>query len=124
VFGYTCYPNLSAKATHKLAPWSTGCIFLGYFVDHKGYQCLDLTTNNIVISRYVVFYETDFPISASPRLTNNLDIFLQDDSTGAATMPAPLSVPHVPPGIPPLAEAGGPTTCPGGLTALGIEAGS
>jgi hypothetical protein len=75
VFGCACYPNLSVKATHKLAPYSTRCIFLRYSTDHKGYQCLDLTTNNIVISRHVIFYEVDFPLSASPRLTNDLDIF-------------------------------------------------
>jgi hypothetical protein len=42
------------------------------------------------------FDEADFPFSASPRLTNDLDIFLQDDSTRAAPMPAPLSTPHDP----------------------------
>jgi hypothetical protein len=50
VFSCACYPNLSAKATQKLAPWSTRCVFLEYFVDHKGYRCLNLTTNNIVVS--------------------------------------------------------------------------
>jgi hypothetical protein len=76
VFGSACYPNLSAKAAHKLAPWSTRCVFLGYSIYHKGYRCLDLTTINIVISRHVIFDEVDFPFSASPRLTNDLDIFL------------------------------------------------
>jgi hypothetical protein len=61
VFGCACYPNLSAKATNKLAPRFTRCIFLGYSAGHKGYQCLDLTTNNIVVSRHVVYDETDFP---------------------------------------------------------------
>jgi hypothetical protein len=75
VFGCVRYPNLSATATHKLAPWSTRCIFLGYSVDHKGYQCLDLTINNIVISRHIVFDEADFSFSVSSRLTNDLDIF-------------------------------------------------
>jgi hypothetical protein len=106
VFGCACYPNLSAKTAHKLAPRSTRCIFLRYSTDHKGYRCLDLTTNNIVISRHVVFDEADFPFSASPRLTNDLDILLQDDSPGAAPMPAPLSALRVPPGFPLLAAAG------------------
>jgi hypothetical protein len=30
VFGCGCYPNLSATATHKLAPRSTLCVFQGY----------------------------------------------------------------------------------------------
>jgi hypothetical protein len=76
LFGCTCYPNLSADAAHKLAPWSTRCVFLEYYADHKGYRCLDLTTNNIIVSRHIVFYEADFPFSATPRLTHDLDIFL------------------------------------------------
>jgi hypothetical protein len=38
-------------------------------------------------------------------------------------MPAPLPVPHVPPGFPPLATAGGPTAHPGDPTTPGTEAG-
>jgi hypothetical protein len=50
----------------SVGTWSTRCIILGYSTDHKVYRCIDLTTNNIVISRHVVFYEVDFPFSASP----------------------------------------------------------
>jgi hypothetical protein len=123
VFGCACYPNLSAQAPHKLAPRSTRCVFLGYSADHKGYRCLDLSTNNIIVSRHVVFDEADFPFAASPRLTNDLDIFLQDDSPGAVLMPAPLPAPHVPPGFLSLAAASGQTSRPGGQTAPGTEAG-
>jgi hypothetical protein len=94
VFSCVCYPNLSAQAAHKLAPRSTRCVFLGYSADHKGYRRLDLSTNNIVVvSRHVVFDEAVFPFIASPRLTNDLDIFLQDDAPSAAPMLAPLSAP-------------------------------
>jgi hypothetical protein len=41
--------------------------------NHKGYHCLDLSANRIIISRHVTFNEADFPFSASPHLTNNLD---------------------------------------------------
>jgi hypothetical protein len=100
LFGCACYPNLSAKAAHKLLSQSIRCIFLGYSADHKGYRCLNLITNNIVISRHVIFYEADFPFSTSPHLTNDLDIFLHDDPPSAAPMPASLPVPHVLPGFP------------------------
>jgi hypothetical protein len=63
VFGCACYPNLSAQAPHKLAPQSTRCAFLGYSADHKDYQCLNLSTNNIIVSRHVVFDETNFPFA-------------------------------------------------------------
>jgi hypothetical protein len=76
IFDCVCYPNLFAQATHKLAPRFTRCVFLGYSADHKGYRCLDLSTNNIVVSQHVIFDEAVFPFAASPCLTNDLDIFL------------------------------------------------
>jgi hypothetical protein len=65
VFGCACYPNLASTAPHKLAPRSTRCVFLGYSPDHKGYRCLDLTSHRVLISRHVVFNESDFPFSSS-----------------------------------------------------------
>jgi hypothetical protein len=49
IFGYACYPNMSATAPQKLAPRSACCAFLGYSYHHKGYCCLDLFTNCLVI---------------------------------------------------------------------------
>ncbi|GKV02438.1 hypothetical protein SLEP1_g14874 [Rubroshorea leprosula] len=65
-FGCACYPNLSATTSHKLAPRSTLCIFLGYPTHHKGYRCLDLATNKIILSRHVVFAENSFPYKSLP----------------------------------------------------------
>ncbi|XP_071713505.1 uncharacterized protein [Rutidosis leptorrhynchoides] len=48
VFGCLCYPHLNT--TNKLAPRSTPCIFLGYPSNHRGYRCLNLTTNRIILS--------------------------------------------------------------------------
>jgi hypothetical protein len=70
VFGRACYPNIAATAPHKLAPRSTRCVFLDYSTDHKGYRCLDLSTNRLIVSRHVVFDEDSFPLAASPNLTN------------------------------------------------------
>jgi histone deacetylase 1/2 len=61
--GCTCYPNLTATTPHKLAPRSTLCAFLGFSADHKGFRCLDLSTNRVIISRHVIFDETSFPFS-------------------------------------------------------------
>jgi hypothetical protein len=55
IFGCACYPNLSTTTPHKIAPHSTWCVFIGYSLDHKGYCCLDLSTNCIVISQHIVF---------------------------------------------------------------------
>ena len=44
---------------------STRCIFLGYSLNHKGYKCLDPTTNCIYIARNVVFDEHVYPFATS-----------------------------------------------------------
>jgi hypothetical protein len=70
VFGCTCYPNTTATVPHKLSSRSTQCVFLGYSPNHKGYHCLDLLTNRLIISRYVVFDEDNFSLTASLSLTD------------------------------------------------------
>jgi hypothetical protein len=56
---------LRPYAPHKLAPRSQPCVFIGYSTIHKGYKCLDLTTNRVYIFRHVVFDETIFPFQQS-----------------------------------------------------------
>jgi histone deacetylase 1/2 len=81
VFGCKCYPNTSATAPHKLAPRSVLCVFLGYSLDHKGYRCLDISTNRVIIARHVIFDESSFPFAdttpTASRPPSNLD-FLDD----------------------------------------------
>jgi hypothetical protein len=75
VFGCACYPNMSSTAPHKLSPRSSLCVLLGYSSDHKGYQCLDLHSNRIIISRHDVFDVAVFPftdMSTSPRIPPHL----------------------------------------------------
>jgi hypothetical protein len=50
VFSCTCYPNTTITAPHKLFPHSTQCVFLGNSTDHKGYHCLYLSTNHLIVS--------------------------------------------------------------------------
>jgi hypothetical protein len=98
VFGCACYPNLSSTATHKFSPRSTLCVFLGYSADHKGYRCLDLHSNRIIVSRHVVFDESSFPfanMSTSPVDPNTLTFLGDDDTTtlpiGPSAAPAGTS---------------------------------
>jgi hypothetical protein len=89
VFGCTCYPNTTVTGQHKLSPCSTRCVFLGYSVDHKGYRCLDLSTNRPIVSRHVVFDEDSFPLAASPSLID-LD-FLCESGPTVSTIRAHLT---------------------------------
>lgn len=77
VFGFTCYPNLSATVPHNLVPRSTLCIFLGHSPDHKGYSCLHLSTNLYLISRHVVFYDVCFPFTTSHPLSNEFEFLMR-----------------------------------------------
>jgi hypothetical protein len=80
VFIFACYPNTAVTVPHKLAPQSTQCFFHGYSSDHKGYSCLDISTNRLIISRHVVFDEDNFPFVTSPNLTD-LYFLLKSGST-------------------------------------------
>jgi hypothetical protein len=126
VFGCACYPNIAATAPHKLAPRSTRCVFPGYSTDHKGYRCLDLSTNPLIVSRHVIFDENSFPLAASPSLTD-LDFLCESGSTvstigthlttAGTSTPAPRRpAPEIPPGFePPVAPLPAPAVPPGFL---------
>jgi hypothetical protein len=112
VLGCACYPNLASTAPHKLAPRSTRCVFLGYSPDHKGYRCLDLTSHRVLISRHVVFDESDFPFSSTPTASlTELDVFFDPDPvspirTGSSTSPPSAALPAPPtPALPRAASA-------------------
>jgi hypothetical protein len=111
VFGCTCYPNTTATAPHKLSPRSTRCVFLRYSADHKGYRCLDLSTNRLIVSRHVVFNDDSFPLAASPNLTD-LDFLCESGPTaftigthltiaGTSTPASHRPAPEIPPGFEP-----------------------
>jgi hypothetical protein len=92
VFGCACYPNLSAIAPNKLASRSSRCVFLGYSSEHKGYRCLDLSSNRIIISRHVIFDESSFPF-ASPGSPppDDLDILFELSPTVSPIVAPPSS---------------------------------
>jgi hypothetical protein len=126
VFGCTCYTNTAATTPHKLSPRSTRCVFLGYSADHKGYRCLDLSTNRLIVSRHVVFDEDNFLLAASPSLTE-LDFLCESGptvftigthltTTGTSTLATRRTAPAIPPGLePPVAPLPAPAVPPGFL---------
>jgi hypothetical protein len=126
VSGCMCYPNTATTAPHKLSPHLTRCVFLGYSADHKGYRCLHLSTNHLIVSRHVVFDEDSFPLTASPSLTD-LDFLCESGSTistigtrlitvGTSTPTPCQTAPAIPPGFEtPVAPLAAPTVPPGFL---------
>jgi hypothetical protein len=58
-------------------------LFVSFLATHqitKGYRCLGLSTNRVIISCHVVFDETMFPFSLSQRSPSSQDLdFLTDD---------------------------------------------
>ncbi|PKU70162.1 Retrovirus-related Pol polyprotein from transposon TNT 1-94 [Dendrobium catenatum] len=70
IFGCACFSWIPPVQRHKLEPRSRQCVFLGYSSISKGYKCLDLNTNKIVVSRHVIFDESKFPFQHSaPQFT-------------------------------------------------------
>jgi Reverse transcriptase (RNA-dependent DNA polymerase) len=103
VLGCKCYPYTRLYSSHKLAPRSILCVFIGYSSIYKGYKCLDLSTNRVYISRYVIFDESSFPFkvvqsscsnSNSSTTTYPLQI-LPDDFT-SMSIPSTTSLPPTP----------------------------
>jgi len=104
IFGCTCYPNLSATASHKLAPRSTLCALLGYSSHHKGYRCLDMTSNRVIISRHVIFDEAIFPFAGHSSPPSVVNFTFLEDLTDM--VPAPIG--------PITSSSAGPSSAPSG----------
>lgn len=79
VFGCLCFPLFPSNTIHKLQPHSTPCVFLGYPSKHRGYKCLDMTTNKIIICRHVLFDESTFPYAKLHTPQSTTYTFLDND---------------------------------------------
>jgi hypothetical protein len=67
---------------------STECVLLGYPANHKGYRCLDLTTNQIITSQHVVFDEHSFPYSTRFAPGTTTYRFLDDNAIDTPMWPS------------------------------------
>ena len=70
IFGCACFPLITPYSSSKLQPKTKTCVFLGYADHYKGFICLDIITQGIYISRYVLFDETTFPYFNAAPLPN------------------------------------------------------
>jgi hypothetical protein len=114
VFGCLCYPNTAATSSHKLSPRSTVCVFLGYPSMHKGYRCLDFSTQKIIISHHVVFDETIFPF----RFREDGDRCLDFLSSLPATAIQQTLPPEPPQPVPPPGASACPASTPHPVSTL------
>ncbi|KAJ9549163.1 hypothetical protein OSB04_021706 [Centaurea solstitialis] len=125
VFGCLCYPNTSPTSAHKLAPRSSACVYLGPSTDHRGYRCLDLITQKVIISRHINFDETYFPFpDFQPRPSSeDYDAFDVDDSLSSlsplidTSSPPPNAGPSASSSQPPPAESSGTSSSPSASSA-------
>jgi hypothetical protein len=56
-------PNLCPYNTRKLQFRSKQCVFLDFRDMHKGFECLEVSTGRVYISRDVIFDENVFPFA-------------------------------------------------------------
>lgn len=61
VFGCRYFPTLQAYARNNFQNRTIPCIFIGYCPVHKGYSCLDYSTNKVYIAQHEVIDENWFP---------------------------------------------------------------
>jgi len=78
VFGCLCYPLFPSTSIHKLQHRTTPCVFLGYPSNHRGYKCYDLSNRKIIISRHVIFDETQVPFAKLHLPSHTTYDFLDD----------------------------------------------
>lgn len=71
IFVCACFPLLRPYNAHKLFFIYVECVFMGYILKHKGYKCLDTTTNRTYISRHVLFNKAHFPFSVINSTSSN-----------------------------------------------------
>jgi len=87
-FGCQCYPWLVPYRANKFQYKSHPCVFLGYSLTQHAFQCLNLQTCKIYLSRHVTFDESIFPFKTTPPAVN---------PSPAPQCPAPSSPSPVPP---------------------------
>ena len=66
-FGCLVFASNPTRTTDKLAPRGVPCVFLGYPSEQKGYKILNLTTQQVFVSRDVRFVENVFPYNKKAR---------------------------------------------------------
>nr|KYP48432.1 Retrovirus-related Pol polyprotein from transposon TNT 1-94 [Cajanus cajan] len=77
-FGTLCYASTPLSNRHKFIPRATVDVFINYSQGYKGYKLLDLSNNQVFISRDVRFYEHIFPFKRTPTAAISEDTITPD----------------------------------------------
>jgi len=73
VFGSLCYAHNQRRLGEKFTSRSRKCIFVGYPYGKKGWRLYDSETQQLFVSRDVVFYENVFPFASSLPTPSTMD---------------------------------------------------
>lgn len=87
VFGCAYWTNLRTFNEHKIDFCSKTCIFLGYNISHQGYECLDLATGKIYVSRHVIFDEFLFPYQKESSTSSLCHLSTHTNHAGPIILP-------------------------------------
>lgn len=79
VFGCLAYAHNQRRGGDKFASRSRKCIFVGYPFGKKGWTLFDLKTQQVFVSRDVVFVEDVFPSFAENQDAPRVDVELDSD---------------------------------------------
>ncbi|KAI5328775.1 hypothetical protein L3X38_028172 [Prunus dulcis] len=97
-FGCLCFPWLRPYNSNKLLPRSRPCLFLGYSPNQSAFQCLDLSSNKLFISRHVQFDESTFPLANLPSSIPHVTV--DNSHTWVSSLPPVTYVPVHSPTMP------------------------
>lgn len=71
IFGCTAMVHIPKQKRRKLDEKSTQCIFMGYSAESKAYRVYDMTTRKLIISRDVIFVESNERQQVNDMIANN-----------------------------------------------------
>lgn len=74
-FGCLCYVSTTLQGRHMFASRSIACVFIGYPLGYKAYKLLDLASNQVLISRHVIFHKNVFLLVTTLHTTNCSSFF-------------------------------------------------
>jgi hypothetical protein len=77
----TPLPQLPISSPPPSPPPAPVGVFPGYSSEHKGYQCLNLNTNRLLITQHIVFDEASFPFASSGTPPGDLDSLFSSSPT-------------------------------------------